>query len=400
MNIIKEKIDQAIGILNELDIDLWLTFCRESDSTPDPVSNLIVGSGACWLSGYFIDKSGDTTVLVGQADAPDFERSDLYKHVVTYSEDVGKALVDIISAYNPGSIALNYSESNYTADGLSHGLFLMLQGFLGDTPYADRLISSEEIITRVRGRKTSAEIVRIEKAAGLAAACWERSLEKIETGMSEKEIAAVFLDNIHSQGNTPSFNPIVNAGSKTKPGHGSPTDERLAPGDLLHVDFGVKYKGYCSDIQRLAFFKKEQESVPASLTSAFKTVSSLLHQSIAMYKPGAMGHEIDAFVRRELTQAGYPEYNHGLGHQIGQAVHDGSAIVGPLWPRYGNLGAIPLEAGNTFTAEFGVSLEGIGHVSLEEDVVVTPEGGRILCTPQTDLVVINSSDQSSWDVKT
>jgi len=394
-NIVKGKIKQAIGILNELDIDLWLTFCRESDSTPDPVSDLIVGSGACWLSGYFISKCGDTTVLVGQADAPDFKRSGLYKNVVTYSEDVGKELVDIIRKYNPRTIALNYSENNHTADGLSHGLFLMLQGFLSDTSYTDRLISSEEIITRVRGRKTSGEIVLIEKAAGLAAECWEQSLEKIETGMNEKEIASVFLDIIHNQGNIPSFDPIVNAGSKTEPGHGSPTDETLEQGDLLHVDFGIKYKGYCSDIQRIAYFQKQHESVPAELESAFKTVSSLLHQSIAMYKPGALGHEIDRFVREELTKAGYPEYDHGLGHQIGLAVHDGSAIVGPLWPRYGKLGAISLEEGNTFTAEFGVSLDGIGYIGLEEDVLVTPEGGRVLCTPQKDLVVIESTEQKS-----
>ncbi len=390
MKIIKEKINQTIDVLNELDIDLWLTFCRESDSTPDPVSNLIVGKGACWLSGYFISKSGGTTVLVGQADAPDFEQSDLYKNVVTYSEDVGKSLVDIIKDYNPRSIALNYSESNYTADGLSHGLFLMLQGFLSDTPYADRLISSEEIITRVRGRKTSEEITRIEKAAELAADCWKLALKKIKTGMTEKQIASIFLDIIQNQGCTPSFNPIVNAGSKTKPGHGSPTGETLEKGDLLHVDFGVKYRGYCSDIQRIAYYKKEGMSVPAELESAFNTVSSLLHQSISMYKPGAIGHEIDGFVRDELVKSGYPEYNHGLGHQIGQAVHDGSSLVAPLWPRYGELGTIPLEEGNTFTAEFGVTLDGIGHVSLEEDVVVTSKGGRLLCTPQTELSVVSN----------
>lgn len=387
MKNIKDKINQAIGILNELDVDLWLTFCRESDSTPDPVSNLIVGSGACWLSGYFISKSGDTTVLVGKADALDFERSNLYKNVVVYSEDVGKELLDIISGYNPRSIAINYSKSNYTADGLSHGLFLMLQELLSDTPYADRLISSEEIITRVRGRKTDGEIALIQKAAELAAECWEQALKRIETGMSEKEIAGVFLDIIHRQGNLPSFSPIVNAGSKTRPGHGSPTDAILEQGDLLHVDFGVLYKGYCSDIQRIAYFKKEVEPVPTELKTIFNTVSSLIHQSIAMYKPGALGYEIDGFVRDELRKAGYPEYNHGLGHQIGQAVHDGSSIIGPLWPRYGKLGAIPLEEGNTFTAEFGVTLEGVGHVGLEEDVVVTPEGGHLLCSPQKSLVV-------------
>ncbi len=47
-----------------------------------------------------------------------------------------------------------------------------------------------------------------------------------------------------------------------------------------------------------------------------------------------------------------------------------------------------LEEGNTFTAEFGVTLSGIGHVSLEEDVLVTKNGGQLLCKPQTDLIII------------
>jgi len=387
MKIIQEKINQSIEILNELGIDMWLTFVRESDSTPDPVSNLIVGSGACWLSAYMIEKNGNTTVLVGQADASDFERSGLYQNVVVYSEDVCKDLLDIIKKQDPESIAVNYSESNYTADGLSHGLYLMLQETLKDTPYFDRLISAEDIIMRVRGCKTGSEIKLIEKAAELAADCWEQVLEKITPGMTEKVISGIFLTIIAGMGCTPSFLPIVNAGTKTEPGHGSPTDAVLEQGDLLHVDFGVNYQGYCSDIQRIAYYQKDNGEIPEDLQTAFKTVSTLLHQAINMYKPGVQGHEIDGFVRKGLAKAGYPEYGHGLGHQIGQAVHDGGSIVGPLWPRYGNLGSIPLEEGNTFTAEFGVTVENIGYVSPEEDVVVTPDGGRLLCNPQTELPV-------------
>ncbi|MCP4575190.1 MAG: aminopeptidase P family protein [Deltaproteobacteria bacterium] len=240
----------------------------------------------------------------------------------------------------------------------------------------------------LRGRKTGTEIEFLKKAAEIAADCWEKAVSEIRMGMTEKEIASLFLEIIKQEGCTPSFDPIVNAGSKTEPGHGSPTDAKIEPGDLLHVDFGVKFNGYCSDIQRIAYFKKENEPVPGELESAFNTVSNILHQSIAMYKPGAPGHEIDGYARNQLTKAGYPEFFHGLGHQIGQAIHDGGAIVGPLWPRYGELGKIPLEEGNTFTAEFGVTLSGIGHVSLEEDVLVTKDGGQLLCRPQTDLVII------------
>lgn len=388
INLIRQKIEQAVSILQELDIDLWLTFCRESACVPDPVTDLIVGNGACWLSGFFIGRNGDTSVLVGEADAADYEISGLYRNVHTYSTDVGLKLLDIVHAYKPRSIALNFSANNYTADGLSHGLFLQIKDALAGTPYADRLISSENIVAKVRGRKTSEELDRIRTAAEMAAICWEKALPQIKTGMTEIRIASIFQETIHDLGATQSFATIVNAGSKTKPGHSSPTSAVLEPGDLLHVDFGVRYAGYCSDIQRLAYFKHAHEiHAPAPLICAFATVRAILDETIPLYRPGAIGHEIDSLARRRLTAAGYPEFNHGLGHQLGQAVHDGGAIVGPLWPRYGNLGTIPLEEHNVFTAEFGITLEGIGHVSLEEDIVVTQAGGSMLCTPQKELVV-------------
>jgi Xaa-Pro aminopeptidase len=386
--IAREKLDQAVMVLNELDIDLWLTFCRESAIVPDPVMDLIVGQGACWLSAFFVARNGDTTVLVGEADAADFELSGLYENVRTYSTDVSIELRDIIHHYNPRSIALNYSESNYAADGLSLGLFRQIEKALAGTPYQQHLVSAEDIIARVRGRKSPEEIRRLRCAAEMAAVCWDQAIDRIRIGMSEIRIAALFEEIITGLGGSPSFGTIVNAGSKTKPGHSSPTQTLLEPGDLLHVDFGVRYQGYCSDIQRLIYFRRPQDNgPPAALSQAFSTVRDIIAEAVTLYRPGAAGHEIDALARRRLTTAGYPEFNHGLGHQIGQAVHDGGAIVGPLWPRYGNLGTIPLEENNVFTAEFGISLDGIGHVSLEEDVLVTGQGGMLLCRPQLELVV-------------
>ena len=388
LELVREKIDQAIQVLNELDIDLWLTFCRESACVPDPVMDLIVGQGACWLSGYFIARDGDSTVLVGEADAADFELSGLYRQVRTYSTDVGQELRDIVLQYDPRHIALNFSESNYAADGLSFGLYRQIEAALDGTPYGQRLVSAENIVARVRGRKSPEEVRRLRQAAEMAACCWDEAVDQVRVGMSEVQIAGLFERIIAGLGGTPSFNTIVNAGSKTKPGHSSPTETRVEPGDLLHVDFGVRYQGYCSDIQRLIYFRRPEEAVPpAGLLQAFATVRDIQHKAIALYRPGAAGHEIDAFARKRLLAAGYPEFNHGLGHQIGRAVHDGGAIVGPLWPRYGNLGTIPLEENNVLTVEFGITLDGIGHVSLEEDVLVTPQGGLLLCQPQLELVV-------------
>lgn len=388
-HLVKQKIDQAAGILNELDIDLWLTLARESESVPDPAVNLISDQSVCWLTAFFITPRGENTILVGAADAPDHERSGLYSKVITYREDVGESMREILSALDPGQIAINYSKSSYTADGLSHGLYLMLKEYLDGTPYGERLVSAEKVLALLRGRKTLIEIERLRKAAHMAAIAWDDALPHIDTGMTEIEISGVLEHAMLSQGVTPSFETIVNVGSKTAPGHGSPTEAVLEKGDLLHVDFGVRYEGYCSDIQRLAYFKKAGENgPPEALIRAFECVRNIIDETAKAYRTGQSGHKIDALARQILTQAGYPEYNHSLGHQIGQSVHDGGALVGPPWKRYGEMVHIPLEENNTFTVELGISLEGIGHVSLEEDLIVTPSGGAFLGPRQLELAIV------------
>ncbi len=388
MNLAKAKIDQAIGVLKELDIDLWLTVCRESSSVPDPVTDLIVGHGVMWLSCFFITRDGRTIALVGSADAANYQRSDLYQEVKVYTQDVGKDLKDIVEKINPRRIAVNYSQSNYTADGLSHGLFLLLQEWLQGTPYVDRLVSAEDIVARVRGRKIREEIGLLEKAVIMADECWHEALGKIRIGMTEIQIAGLLEEIIRKRGVEPSFEAIVNAGAKTEAGHGMPSTAVLEKGDLLHVDFGVRYEAFCSDIQRLAYFKKDHErAAPPELLAAFNKVKSIIQETAKLYKPGSLGHEIDAVARKMLQEDDYPLYDHGLGHQIGRAVHDGAASVAPLWKRYGNMPKIPLETGNCFTAELGIKVKGIGYVGLEEDLVVTPEGGRFLGPRQTELIV-------------
>jgi len=392
MSLVKEKIAQAAHILKELDIDLWLTVCRESESVPDPAAALITDQHVCWLTGFFITAQGQHMVLAGGADAPNYERSGLYTRVVTYQEDVGAAMREILEELAPRRIALNYSKASYTADGLSHGLYLLLTEYVEGTPYQERLVSAEEIIAKLRGRKIPMEIQRLETAARMAHQVWETSLAQIRVGMSEIEIAALLETNIRKQGVTPSFPTIVNAGTKSQAGHSKPSAAILEKGDLLHVDFGVRYKSYCSDIQRLAYFKRDGETAaPDALLRAFDCIKTIVDETSREYRPGVPGRSIDALAREILVKDGYPEYQHGLGHQIGQSVHDGGALVGPPWERYGDLVNIPLEENSTFTVELGVTLDGIGHVSLEEDLVVTPAGGKFLGPRQTALVVKDCS---------
>ncbi len=389
MDIVKQKIMQAVDILNELDIDLWLIFCRETDVMADPCLPLVIGHKVVWQSAFFICRDGDTTAMIGTYDAANFEKSRRFKYVLPYVQDCGAQIREYLEKLNPRTIAVNYSEDDPSADGLSHGMYNLLCRYLEGTSLSRRFESSEKLVSLLRGRKLGEEIDRITAAAILANNAWHNALGDIAVGQTEMEIAETVEKHIARQGATNSFDIIVNAADKSDAGHGTPGTARLAPGDLLHIDMGARLQNYCSDIQRLAYYRRVGESgAPTVLIEAFNTVRDIITEVAGLYRPGAIGHEIDAVARQRLRERGYPLYEHALGHQIGRSVHDGAAVVGPKWPRYGNTTSIPLELNNVFTVEFGIPLDGIGYVGLEEDLVVTETGGQFLCPRQTELIIV------------
>ncbi len=375
-------------MLDELNLDMWLIFVRETPVMADPALDLAVGHTATWQSLFAYTRHGDAVALVGSLDAADFEAAGHFTEVATYVEGVAQDIRALISRFDPKTIALNYSADNPSADGLTHGMYCQLREYLAGTPYPDRFTSAETLLSKLRSRKLPTEINALRAAAAKTTAAWEESLKRIDVGMTEKEVAAVIDADIAAQGGEPSFETIVNAGDKTSPGHGSPTNAKLAPGDLLHVDFGVRADDYCADLQRLVYFKRRGEAeAPPELIEAFATVRDIITATGQMCRPGVKGYEVDAIARETLVDNGYPEYQHALGHQLGRAVHDGGASIGPKWERYGNAPSIPLETNNVTTLELEIILPGIGCVGLEEDVRVTENGAEFLCARQLELIV-------------
>ncbi|MFH1699636.1 MAG: Xaa-Pro peptidase family protein [Candidatus Zixiibacteriota bacterium] len=389
MDIIKSKITQVPHLLEELDIDLWMVFVRETEVTNDPVMSLVVGHEVVWPSFFLYTRSGEAIAIIGSIDQADHQRSGYFTEIIPYDEGVTGIIQETLAKLNPQSIAINYSEENPSADGLTHGMYHLLCDYLKGTHFIDKLISAEEICSKLRSRKSEIEIDNISKAAKLACQAWDNAVGRLKTGMTEKEISDLAEAEIESLGYTISFPTIVNAGDKTMPGHGTPTDAIIEPGEILHIDFGVNYKGYCSDLQRLVYFKKTNESgAPDGVLNAFKLIKNIISESARLCMPGDVGLTVDSYARSVLKNKGFPEYKHALGHQLGQFVHDGGALIGPQWERYGKSPNIPMEIGNVFTLELGITLENIGHVSLEEDIVIENHGARFLSPRQTELVIL------------
>jgi Xaa-Pro aminopeptidase len=120
----------------------------------------------------------------------------------------------------------------------------------------------------------------------------------------------------------------------------------------------------------------------------FKTIVDAIREGARQIRPGRPGVEIDQAVRSYITSRGYAEYAHGTGHQIGREAHDGGAGILPAWERYGKVPFFPLEAGQCFTIEPRLTVEGHGVATCEEVVAVTASGTVFLSRPQEELLLV------------
>ena len=394
MSLLKEKTAQAIEILKEQDVDMWLTFVRETSGVRDPALDFLIGpADLTWPSALLFTPSGERVAIVGNLEKDAVEGLGVFDTVLGYDEGIRDLLHETISRINPDRIAVNTSKNNVHADGLTHAMYEMLVGLLEGTPYADRLVSAEPVINALRGRKTEAEVERIRKSVAITDEIYRKTFEHFHVGMTEKEVAAFMHAQVTEAGLGFAWpresNPAVNSGPESPVGHSGPTDIRVQPGHILHFDFGVKYEEYCSDIQRVCYILREGEtSAPPEVQRGFETVRKAIEAARAAMKPGVQALEIDTIARRIVTEAGYPEYKHALGHQLGRVAHDGGALLGPLWEKYGDAPRLKLEVGQVFTIEPGLAVPGYGHIGLEEDVVMTETGAEYLGIPQDELVLV------------
>ena len=390
--LVQEKVQQAIQILQELDVDLWLTFIRETSAGGDPVLPLIYGLDLTWQSALLLSKYGERIAIVGRFEAEAARRTGAYERVISYDKSIQPELINELRRINPNRIAINYSTNDVHADGLTFGMYQLLCQYLESTPFLSKLESAEKINCALRGRKTLQEIERIRRAVGTTLTIFDRIFKYINIGMNEMQVSDYMhflLTEFHVGPAWDYINcPTVNTGPESAIGHVGPTELEISPGHIVHFDFGVIQDDYCSDIQRVVYFRSPGEAAPPfEVQRGFDTVRDAIHQAVKAMKPGVTGRDIDHIARQTILDAGYPEFMHATGHQLGRVVHDGAGILGPVWERYGDTPNYLLETGQVYTVEPGLDVPGYGYIGLEEDVLVTTNGAEYLGKPQIDLIV-------------
>jgi Xaa-Pro aminopeptidase len=392
--LIAEKVAQAVEILNEMDIDCWLTFVRETTAGGDPALQLIYGHDLTWQSVLIITRNSDNFAIIGHFEAETARRTGAYQHVIGYHESIRPDLLEILAKLQPKNIAVNFSRSDVHADGLSYGMYQLLLEYLQDTPWSRRLVSAERVIAALRSRKIPTEIELIRAAVDTTRLIYDSTFHFARPGTSERQVADYMHAWLDEYGVTPAWEydccPTVNSGPDSPVGHVSPGDIVIQPGHILHIDFGVRQEGFCSDIQRVAYYLRPGETQPPpDVQHGFDTIRYATQAGVDAMRPGVTGKYIDSIARGILISAGYPEYKYATGHHLGRTVHDGAGVLGPLWERYGDTPNYLLEAGQVYTVEPGLVVPGYGYIGLEEDVLVTENGAEYLGAPQTELILIS-----------
>jgi Xaa-Pro aminopeptidase len=230
------------------------------------------------------------------------------------------------------------------------------------------------VVEELRAVKEPGEVAAIERAAAIAEQGLRETLAVVEIGMREADIAAELEYRLVRLGaERPAFETIVASGPRSALPHASTGSRQLANGDLLLVDFGVRWSGYNSDITRTYCVG---EATPRQI-QIYDLVLAAQASACDALRPGCEADQVDAAARGIFEAEGLGEYFvHSTGHGLGMEVHEA--------PSLRRNGAETVQAGMVVTVEPGLYFPGWGGVRIEDDVLVTDRGARSLVDLERD----------------
>jgi len=241
-----------------------------------------------------------------------------------------------------------------------------------------KLVPMHAEISGFRAIKEDWELDIMRKAQAIADKAFAEICTRIKAGMTEKELQAELIYCLYKNGGEGlSFSPIVVSGPNSSLPHGVATDRVIQEGDFITMDFGVKYKGYCSDMTRTVAVGYATEE----MKKVYDTVLQAQLAGIAVTKAGVTGKSVDAAARKVIADAGYGAYfGHGYGHSLGLEVHEA--------PNCNPGGETEMKAGVVASAEPGIYLPGKFGVRIEDVVIFTEDGCENITGSPKNLIIL------------
>lgn len=224
------------------------------------------------------------------------------------------------------------------------------------------------LVEKLRESKDADEVALIEKAGAIATSALRFTLGRVEAGLSELQLAGILERALREEGCEEfPFPTIVASGPRAALPHARPTDRVVRNGDLLLLDFGAQYQGYCSDITRTVVVGKADDEQ----RHVYGIVREANERAAQKIRAGITGQDADALARSYIEDQGFGRaFGHSLGHGLGLEVHEA--------PRLAKTSEAELSAGAVVTIEPGIYRPGWGGIRIEDDVHLAPDGPRIL----------------------
>jgi len=229
-----------------------------------------------------------------------------------------------------------------------------------------RVKPTDGLTEEVRREKDNEEVRRIVKAAKIAYEALDNALPELHVGITENQWAGIVELEIRKLNSVNSFDTIVAFGANGSLPHYRPGNRKLKKNDYVLIDFGAKYKGYNSDVTR-CFAVGEPSGF---YRNAYDTVYRAQQEAIKNIRAGVKLSDIDSVARKVITDASLPVYGHGTGHGLGLEIHE-APVISKLFKD-------KLRAGDVVTIEPGIYIPGKLGIRIEDDVLVTETGCRVL----------------------
>ncbi len=233
---------------------------------------------------------------------------------------------------------------------------------------ARRLVEFDDGLLKQRAVKDADEIKAIQKALRIQEQAFTQTLDFIGSGQSENEITAYLEYRMRALGaDGVSFPTIVAVDANASLPHAVPGKKKIKQGSSLLIDWGARYGGYCSDLTRVVALGR----MAPKIREIYQIVLDAQLAAIDAIRPGVPMKDVDRVARDHISEHGYGDrFGHSLGHGIGLDIHE--------QPTLSSRSEGELEPGQIVTVEPGIYLPGIGGVRIEDDVLVTERGRRVL----------------------
>ncbi len=310
---------------------------------------------------------GKIELIVNQLESESAYRADAEVKVFKKNEEYKNILKN--SLKNTSKIGLNFSNINHKA-------FLNLKEILPNMSFNN----VSNAFLKARAVKELDEIRLVSKAADIADSAMQKIPDLIKKDMKEFELAAEINYYMQKKGaDKPAFDTISSFGINSSEPHYTHADKKLSAGDFVLCDFGACYHKYNSDITRTFVYEKTNEKQKRMHQVVFNA------QKIAFekIKPGVKGKEIHSAVEKYINKTDFAGcFIHGTGHSLGLNVHDGYVGLSPN-------SDVELLENMVLTVEPGVYIPDFGGVRIEDDIVVTSDGCRILSKSNRGLIEIH-----------